>query len=163
MNIKLLIIFIVFFSIIVYNIDIISEERNDKVVYDIKFSNFQMFGITKDGIGIDLKSKQGFFGDKYLLKDVYLVKRRKEDFEFISSKNMSYTNDIWNFSGKVKYIYKNTDITAYELSYFKDEDRIDGKNFIIRDESQSIIGQSFTYDKKLDILKASFTNIIIKD
>ena len=163
MNVKILLIVIVFFSIIVYNIDIVSEERNDKVIYDIKFSNFQMFNITQNGISLDIKSKQGFFGKKYLLKDVSLVKRREKDYEFISSQNMTYTNDIWKFYGKVKYVYKNTDITAYELSYYKKKDIINGKNFIIRDSEKSIIGQSFTYDKKLDILESSFTNIIIKD
>ena len=163
MNIKLLIVAIVFFSMIVYSIDIINEESNDKVVYDITFSNFQMFGITKEGIDIDIKSKQGFFGKKYLLKDIYLVKKKDKDYEFISSQNMTYTDNVWKFSGKVKYIYKNRDITAYELFYLKKEDIIYGKNFIIRDEEKSIIGQSFTYDQKLDILESSFTNIILKD
>lgn len=163
MNVKILLTLIVFFSIIVYNIDIVDEERNDKVVYDIKFSNFQMFGITQDGIKIDVQSKQGFFGKKYFLEDVSLVKKKDEDFEFISSQKMVYTDDIWKFSGKVKYLYKNTDINAYEISYYKDKDIIDGRNFIIRDQEKSIIGQSFIYDKKLDILESTLTNIIMKD
>lgn len=163
MNIRVLIIAIVFFSIIVYNIDIVNDERNDKVVYDIKFSNFQMFGITREGIKMDIKSKQGFFGKEFLLEDVSLVRKKEQDFEFISSKKMVYTDDVWNFFGKVRYLYKNTNITAYELSYLKKENKINGKKFIIRDEDYSILGQSFAYDTNLDILKTSFTNIIMKD
>ena len=163
MNLRILLFVIVFFAAIVYNIDIVSDERNDKVPYDIRFSDFKIFKTTKDGLIFEAKSKNGYFGEKYILEDIFLFKKRNNDFEYVNAQKMYFNKDDWVFNGKVNYVFQNINITAYELSYLNNQNKIFAKNFVFRDKDKSIIGQSFDYDIESKVLTTNFANIIIRD
>ena len=163
MNIKVLLSIILFFIIIIYNIDIVNEERNDKVIYDVSFKDFKLIQTDTTGLSFEVKSKKGYFGEKHILENVFLLKKKGADFEFITADTMKYSHNDWAFSGKVNYLFKNIDITAYKLVYMENENKIYGNNFIFKDEKRMIKGQDFHYDIDLEVLQTSFTNLIMKE
>jgi len=148
---------------IVYNIDIVNNERNDIIDYDIAFSDFRISKLTEKTLEFDAKSKKGLLGKNtnYILEDVSFIKKKDNDFESIMAGKMIVKNDGFLFSGEVKYSFRDLEIMAYEIKYFND--KLIGKNFILRSENMDVLGSSIEYDFVSEVIKSSLVNIFIKD